>query len=138
MEFAINYYAVITAAVATIVFGALWFGPVFGGIWMKLMGFTKESMKAMPLSAGQAMAGGVVTAFLKAYVLAHVAIAFGPMAVGVEGAFALAFWMWLGFVMPTVAHAWLWEGKSFNLFAFKAVHGFIELLLMALILVLWV
>ena len=136
MEFEINYLAVIGATVAVMVIGMLWYGPVFGRQWRHLMGYTPESMKAMKLTAGQAIAGGIITAFLKAFVLAHVALAFG--ATGVEGAFMLAFWMWLGLVMPTMASGFLWENKSFKLFAFNAAHGFIELLAIALVLVLWV
>ncbi|MBP6860322.1 MAG: DUF1761 domain-containing protein [Candidatus Pacebacteria bacterium] len=136
MEIEINYLAVLAAAVAVMVIGTLWYGPVFGKPWRRMMGYTPESMKAMKLTAGQAIAGGIVTALLKAYVLAHVAVMFGAQ--GFEGAFMLAFWMWLGLVMPTLASGFLWENKPFKLFAFNAAHGFVELLAIALVLVLWV
>lgn len=33
------------AAIVPLVLGFIWYGPLFGNIWMKEMGFTKESMK---------------------------------------------------------------------------------------------
>lgn len=136
MEFEINYLAVVGAAAAAMVIGTLWYGPLFGKYWMRLSGLTKDSMKDMPLTAGQAMVGGAVTALLKALVLAHVAVAFG--ALGFMGAFTLAFWVWLGFIAPIIANGWLWEGKPTKLFFFNIAHGFVEIFAMALVLVLWV
>jgi hypothetical protein len=36
----INYLAVIAAAIAAVGVGVLWYGPLFGKEWMKLMGYT--------------------------------------------------------------------------------------------------
>lgn len=135
MEFDINYLAVVGAALAAMVVGMLWHGPLFGKYWMKLSGFTKDSMKDMSLTANEAMVGGVLTSLLKAFVLAHFAIAFA--ATGVMGAFTIAFWLWLGFIAPIIANGWLWEGKPFKLFLFNIVHGFVEIFAMALVIVLW-
>ncbi|MBI3341870.1 DUF1761 domain-containing protein, partial [Candidatus Curtissbacteria bacterium] len=38
MEFQINYMAVVAAAVVNMVLGFLWYGPLFGKPWMKMMG----------------------------------------------------------------------------------------------------
>ncbi len=51
-------------------------------------------------------------------------------------ALTLAFWPWLGFVMPIQAGSWLWEGKSFKLFAFNAAESFVSLYVMALVITL--
>ncbi|MDO8488446.1 MAG: DUF1761 family protein [bacterium] len=34
----VNYLAILAAAVLSMVLGFLWFGPLFGQTWMKLMG----------------------------------------------------------------------------------------------------
>ena len=40
----INYLAVVLAALAAMVIGFVWYGPLFGKQWMALMGFTPQSM----------------------------------------------------------------------------------------------
>lgn len=123
----VNYWAVAGAAMANVAIGALWYGPVFGAAWRKMMGFTEADMRNMPLTAGQAITGGVVTALVTAFVLSQIAVqGVSPL--------ALAFWPWLGFVVTTQAGSWLWEGKPFKLFAFNAAESFLALLVMALIL----
>ncbi|WP_339663336.1 DUF1761 domain-containing protein [uncultured Polaribacter sp.] len=39
-----NFYIFFLAALIPLVIGFIWYGPLFGNIWMKEMGFTKESL----------------------------------------------------------------------------------------------
>jgi hypothetical protein len=94
-----------------------------------MMKFTDADMKSMPLTPWQAMFGGVITALIMAFVLSQIAPQGTP-------AVTLAFWPWLGFVMPIQAGGWLWEGKSFKLFTFNATASFVSLFAMALVLTL--
>ena len=135
MDVAINAWAVVAAVVASMVIGMLWYGPVFGKAWMRMMGFTQASMKSMPLTPMQAMAGGVVTAALTASVLSWLGGALG-LTTGAD-ALRMAFWVWLGFHVPLSAGAWLWEGKSFRLFLFNAVQWLVTLSVVSSIVVLW-
>jgi hypothetical protein len=41
----INYFAVVAAAVSAFVLGGLWYGPLFGKVWMSATGATPESMQ---------------------------------------------------------------------------------------------
>jgi hypothetical protein len=135
MEIPINYFAVFGAAVSAIALGAVWYGPLFGKLWMKLIGLTKEDMKTMNLSPAVAMVGGAVTALLMAYVLAH-AITFGNAyfgTSGVEGALMGGFWYWVGFAVPITAGAFLWEGKSVKLWILNAGYYLASLMLMSAI-----
>ncbi len=136
MEITINYLAVLVAAVANMIVGTIWYGPVLGKTWQKLMGFTPESMKNMPLTPAQAMIGGLVTALLMSYVLAHFVFLYGAVDLG--GALELAFWVWVGFLATETAGVWLWEGKSSNLFMFNAAERLVAVFLMTIILTLWV
>lgn len=136
MEIPINYIAVIGAAVAAIVLGALWYGPVFGKQWMALAGLTKEGMKSMKMSPAVAMFGGLITSLLMAYVLSH-GITFGNAYLGtsgVAGGMMGAFWYWLGFAVPLTGGAYLWEGKSIKLWILNAGYYLVALMLMGAIL----
>lgn len=136
MDIAINYLAVLVAAVVAYAVGALWHSPIgFGGYWMHLMGLNRESMRKMPLTAKQAMILGFLVTVLVSYVLAF----FMSMtyAFTVSTALELGFWLWLGFLAPTLANGLLWEGKSFKLFAFNAVYALVNIEIMAIVLGLW-
>jgi hypothetical protein len=135
MEIPINYWAVLVAALVNMFVGTMWYGPVFGKMWRKLMNFNDETMKNMALTGSQAMVGGFITAVLTSYVLSYVAFVFG--AVDAMDALILAFWLWLGFFMTNSAGVFLWEGKSFKLFALNTLQHLVSLSLMALVLVLW-
>lgn len=136
MEIAINYLAVIVAALVAYAVGAVWHSPIgFSAYWMKLMGFNEHSMKSMPLTPAQAMSLGALVQLLQAYVLAHFVVLLNVTTL--ETGLQLGFWVWLGFLAPTLANGWLWEGKSLKLFAFNAAYSIVSIEVMALILSVW-
>lgn len=136
MDFSlINWWAVVVSTIAYMGIGMLWYGPLFGKQWMAYVGLTPESMKKMPLSAVQAVAGGFVTAFVMSTVLSYASLFFAAMTV--THALLLAFWMWLGFVATTQASSFLWEGKPFGLFLLNASNSLVSLIVISCILVLW-
>jgi hypothetical protein len=136
MDILINMWAVLGATLANMVIGTLWYGPVFGRQWKKLMGFTTESMKAMKMSPIIAMLGMLVLAFIMNYVLAH-AVLFGSTytaTFGSVGGMTAAFWYWLGFAVPLTSGVYLWEGKSWKLWVFNASYYLVTLLVAGAIL----
>lgn len=136
MDLTTNYLIVIAAAVAAYAVGAVWHSPVgFGKYWMGLMGFNEHSMKSMPLSPAQAMTIGFFVTLLTAYVLSLFVVWTGASTW--QTAAQLGFWVWLGFLAPTLANGWLWEGKSLKLFAFNAAYALVSIEVMALILGQW-
>lgn len=134
----INYLAVLVAAVAGMILGALWFSPLlFGNLWVKLNGMTAAQLeeskkKGMAKSYLLAFVGELVTA----YVLAHIVDYAGVVTV-TQGLQA-GFWIWLGFVATTTLGAVLWEGKSPKLYALINGHALLNLLLMGVILAVWI
>jgi hypothetical protein len=139
MEILINYSAVLAATVVAMILGGLWYGPVFGKPWMRMMGLTPESMKTMKLSGLQAMSIMAVLSFLMMYVLAH-AIVFGIAytgITGIEGGMTGAFYYWLGFIVPLTASPFLWENKSWKLWVFNALYYLVTLLIAGAILGGW-
>jgi hypothetical protein len=137
----INYMAVLASTVASIVLGFLWYGPLFGKPWMKLMGLTDERLNAAK-SKGMTKNYVIMIAgsFLTAYVLAH-AIVFGIAYThigGAAGGMMGAFYYWLGFVAPVLSGAQLWEGKPWKLFLIQGGYYFVSLLIQGAILGSWV
>jgi hypothetical protein len=131
----INYLAVIAAAIAAVGVGVLWYGPLFGKEWMKLMGFTPESMKAMKISPKMSMILTSLCTVLMVYVLAHFVKMLNVM--DALSSLALAFWIWLGFIVTTMANQVLFEDKPWKLYLLNISHYFVVLLVAAMILALW-
>ena len=77
----INYWAVIVAAVAYFVLGALWYSPVlFGNAWMRSIGKTKEQVTAdfSPLNYLWAL----IASFLASYGIARIMLWTGAQGIG--------------------------------------------------------
>ncbi len=138
MEVPINYLAVLLAGVSNMVIGFLWYGPVFGKPWMRLMGFTHDKMETMKRRGGMgktyflSFLGALVTA----YVFAH-ALVFAESYLnmtGVSAGLMGAFWNWLGFVVPVLAGQVFWEGKPFKLYLLNVGYYLASLLAMGVIL----
>ncbi len=67
----VNYWAVLVAAAAYWVLGAIWYaGPLFGNAWMKGIGKTKEQVQAdfSPLK----LVFAFITAFVACYGIARI------------------------------------------------------------------
>lgn len=95
----VNYLAILVASVAEFIIGAIWYMPIFGKLWGKIHGFKemnkdeqKEAQKQMmPLLAVQ-----FLITILTTFVLAKLIVLLPDYS-----AYALAFMLWLGFVVPT-------------------------------------
>lgn len=140
VEVPINYISVVGAAVASMVLGFLWYGPLFGKKWIALMGFTQEQMSAAKKKGmTKSYAFMAVGSLVMAYVLAH-ALVFASAYMQVSGAMAgllVGFWNWLGFIAPVTLGSVLWEGKSPKLWVLNNGYYLVSLLVMGVILALW-
>ena len=140
MSVPINYLAVIVAAFANMVLGALWYGPLFGEAWKTMMAFSPEKLAAMK-AKGMAMSYGLMAigSILMAWVLAHAIIfagAFLEMG-GLSTGLMAGFMNWLGFVVPVTVGAVLWEGRSWKLWWLNASYSLVGFLIMGAILSVW-
>lgn len=106
----INYFAVATCAVLTMVIGAVWYGPLFGRKWMEIIGVNpddQEAKKKMQKSAGPLYLMQFVLALFQVLVLVHFIAEAGLM-----GGLERALWIWAAFVIPTLAGAVMWTNQS--------------------------
>jgi hypothetical protein len=125
----INLVAVGVAALVGMGVGFLWYGPLFGKQWIKLMGFTKESMKeAQKEGMAKSYILGLVGQALTAYALAALVVFAAQYFVGFS--YTLVLWVWLGFIVPLLLNGVIWEGKSWSLFFLNAGHYLAQLIAM--------
>lgn len=136
----INYLAVLAATASAIVLGFLWYGPIFGKPWMKIMNISAADMeKAKAKGMTQNYIIMMLGTLLMAYVLSHViGLSFAyfknpPMATGLM----TGFWVWLGFFAPLQSDEAIWGGKPWKLFFINTSYRLVSLLIMGLILAMW-
>lgn len=106
----INYWAVATGAVLSMVIGGIWYGPVFGKTWMKITGVNpddKEALKKMQKSATFLYLAQFLLTLFQVLVLAHL-VADTKIAGGLER----SLWIWAAFVVPTLAGAVMWTAET--------------------------
>ena len=118
----VNFWSVLSAAVAYILFGFLWYSDyAFGAAWRRLSGISGKEFKKMQKKG---MGDTMVLAFLGALVTAYVvALMIGNLFLtDVWEIFALVEVLWLGFVVPTQLSPVLWEGKSWKLFVLNSAY----------------
>ena len=133
MNVEVNYLAVLVAGVVSMGVGFFWYSPtLFGKPWMKLMGFTKETMAGAKKEMGKMYALSFVATLVMAYVLVHV-MTFSENFYhysSVQTGLTSAFWVWLGFVAPVQMTDVLFGGKKWNLFFINTGYQLASLLAM--------
>ena len=134
----INYLAVLGAALFSIVLGSLWYGPLFGKLWMKLSGHKPSD--AAKDKMGMLYALATIGSLVQAYVLAHSLIFASAYTntTGLPSGLVAGFWNWLGFIAPVTLGDVLWYGKPWKLWILNNAYYLTSLLVMGAILALWV
>jgi hypothetical protein len=130
IEFTVNWWAVIVAAVATFILGMLWYGPLFGKVWARLSG---KDLSQKPSNMGIRMVVALVSNGVYAWGLAVLIGSLGITSVGL--ALCLAATVWGTFVSMTYLGAVLWENHSLKLFCFNTVFNLVMAFVVALIVV---
>ncbi len=137
----VNYLAVALAAVANMVLGYVWFGPLFGKRWSSMIGMKKEGMDMQKAKAGMwkgyilAFVGSLVMAFVLSYFLTFAS--FYTDYSGISAGLMVGFWSWIGFIAPVTSSSVLWEGKPWKLYFLTTAYYLVSALAMGCILALW-
>lgn len=140
----LNWGAIAVSVVASFALGSIWYGPLFGKIWAKAMGFGGD-MKPTGAEIAKGSILNVVGAFLMAFVLAHDVAIWRPStwnALGTDDApqvygFFAGFFVWLGYIVPMLLNGVAFERKSWKVFGIGAAYQFLSLQIMGMILSYW-
>lgn len=105
----LNYVAIFVATVLQFIFGAVWYSALFGKLWGQIHGFdklSKEVQKRMMSEMGPFYAVQFFVTILTTVVLA-IFIEYVPQNWNPYG---MAFFFWVGFVVPTQVSAVIFGG----------------------------
>lgn len=138
MDFAINYLAVIIAAIASMIIGALWYSPIlFGKQWMVIMGFSEEHLEEMKREGmGKSYAISFVASLIMSFVIAQIVETWNAIDIG--DAFEITILVWLGFIVTILLNSVLWERRPVRLYLINISHYFVAILVMAIIITYWI
>lgn len=128
-----NYAAVIVAAVAYWLLGALWYGVLFNKPWMALEHVTAEQAAAM--SPAWPYVVTFLLNLLIAFVLAQLCTWRNANSAA-KGA-SLGILLWIGFVGPITFTTNMYEMRPLELFAINEFYSLAGLCLMGVILGAW-
>jgi Protein of unknown function (DUF1761) len=111
-----NLMAILIAALSGFLVGGLWYGPIFGKIWRKEAGITKQQMGAInPVKLfGLTFALSVVSAIFLGHLLASTGVTKPHIVMMISVGVAL------GFIIPALGINYLFSNKSGKLFAIDA------------------
>jgi len=134
----VNFTAVLVASLIPMVIGALWYGPIFGKLWMSWMGFTEEELRAS-FNPVKTYGGSLLLSLVEAYVLAHILDAFsaGFDSAGLGAGMQAGFWCWLGFVVTTSWQAVAFEMRPLRVYALNMTYNLVSLVTMGILLSIW-
>ncbi len=137
--FDVNLWAILAAGVFSMLFGWLWYGPLFGKLWRAV-----HELTALDDTARAAMEQGARRLYLLQFVLTLIQIYIlslfikqWPELAGAEVALTL----WLGFIVPAAAGLSMWSyrpaGARFTLFALFAGYQLVQMIVFGFILGTW-
>src|SRR5258708_5707360 len=122
MTIPINWWAIIVTTIVSFVLGNIWFGPLFGEAYIKMVtgktiaeakaGMTPEEKKGMWKNMVLVVIGSLIMNF----VLLH-ALVYGSAyehVTGVAAGLQVGFWNWLGFIAPVALGGVLWEKRPWK------------------------
>ena len=128
----INYLAILAAAVASWMAGGAWYG-VLAKQWMAALGWTEEDVKS---PGGKMPMGPMITSFVAEIIMALVLLGLlSHMKVaGVQIALMVAFLIWLGFVVTTIAVNNAFSKRSIMLTTIDSGHWLLVLMVQGIVL----
>lgn len=135
MEVTVNYLAVVLAAVASMVVGAVWYSQsVFGKLWAKLA-HVKMDKKFSNAQMAMMYGGTFIASLLTAYILAHVSFLSHSFFKNdfLQDALTTAFWLWLGLTAARVYTHDTFEGRPIKLTLLTAGFELLTLIVMGLV-----
>jgi len=106
----LNYLAILVCSLLSLALGFLWYGPLFGKIWMEISGMNTldEVRKSeMQKNAWKLYSTQIIMSFFQIFIIDYYLVVL-EKAGGIQN----VFWFWLAFIVPTVAGSVMWGSDS--------------------------
>lgn len=127
-----NYLAIVAAAVAAFVFGAIYYGAL-GKPWMKAARIDPADAKMSPVLFVTSFVAELIMAWVLAGVIGHL----GTGQVTLWNGVVSGFFIWLGFMATTVAVNQRYQGFGWDLTIIDGIHWLGVALIMGAVIGWW-
>lgn len=126
MQFAgMNWLAIVVATIAAFIIGAVYYGAV-GKRWMKAAKIVPKGEKMMPSPA--LLINSLVMEFVLAIMTAGVIGHLGSGQVSLTNGLISGFFLWLGFILPTMSINQRYQGFGWDLTLIDGIHWLLVML----------
>lgn len=135
-ELSINWLAIIIATVVAMIIGSIWYGPLFGKKWLKLVKLTKKDTKDWKVPMLTMLIMALIQAFVVSHLIVYTAYFYpemGRTAVGI----ITGFWLFMGVALPLVLSSNLFAKRDISLSYIEAGNQLVTLLAIGAILGAW-
>lgn len=136
-EVSVNWLAIIVATIVAMAIGYVWYGPLLGEKWMKLVKLSKNKVQS---DWQKPMIIMLLFAFVQAFILSHfIAYAgfFYPDMSGLGIGMITAFWALVGFTLNSTIMSNMFARRPDELTKIEAGYQIVSLLVMGAIIGLW-
>lgn len=127
----INWLAVLVGTVLSMALGALWYGPLFGQLWLKLIGKTEDELESSPTMYIKT----AIAAFIGMMTLNLVVVSFGATDI-LSGLIAGGF-IFLGIGATTTFVYTNFEGPSEKVWMLYVAYHLVVYLIMGAVFAIW-
>ncbi len=132
----INYPAVIVAAIIHFMIGGLWYGAIFGNLFLRIIGWTPEQQEQIVSQTNWTVyLMAFVCSFVLAYILAHF-VQYTKATNALDG-MQTGFWLWLGFVATTQLPTVIFEQRKLGLYLLNVGYQLVACLICGAVLAVW-
>ena len=132
----LNYLSILIQTVLLVVLGAVWFGPIFGKMWSKIMGFELLSIEEQKQLEKEITPYYAVQAIATIFYCTGLNIIFN-LTHGTANHFIIGLMIWGLIVLPTLATDIIWGNTKKEhwtmQFLLVAVYQLISIMLVALL-----
>jgi hypothetical protein len=133
-EIKLNWVAILVAAIASFLFEALWFS-VFMNQWLTGIGRTKEWLMGTGLNPAIQYGVAILCSIVAAAILSICVQASGEQTA--RRGILCAVVLWFGFIATSWAKAYIFEVRTFQIYAIYTGYYLIELMLIGAIVGAW-
>ena len=132
MQFlAVNWLAVLVAAIVNMVVGFLWYGPLFSDLFLRLIGKREEEIEGSPVVYLLGFVMGLVTTYVLAVIIASAGVTtwWGGAATGAV--------VWIAIGALTSANTILYEDRSVGLWLLFSSYQLVVLTIAGVLFAVW-
>jgi Protein of unknown function (DUF1761) len=132
LEFSsINWLAVLLATLASFILGSLWYGPLFGKQWLRLVGLSQEQLE------GTSPASMFVPALILTFIQASFLAVLLPTGSGWLGGAEFGLFLGTGIVATAFGVNYVFSQHGPALWGIDAIFNVLQLTLMGVIIGAW-